>query len=116
MKIRIIILIIGIILSINGCSTLMGEKTQTINITSNNKKEIEIDGRKYTTPAQIIVQRSSDDKIIKVQNCDKNITMKSSVRPLFFGNILFGGVFGSTTDAINDTMWEYDDKINIDCN
>jgi len=115
MKTKIAILTIWIILFTNGCSTLIGGKTQTINITSKEKKEVEIDGRKYTTPAQVIVRRSSDDKLIRVQNCDKNVTIKSSVRPLFFGNIIFGGVIGSTTDATNDAMWEYDDKINVDC-
>jgi len=115
MKTKIAILTIGTILFTSGCATLMGGgKTQTVNIKSNKPKEIQVDGRKYTTPAQIMVKRSSDDKVITVEGCNKNITMKSSVRPLFFGNIIFGGVFGSTTDATNDTMWEYDD-INIDC-
>jgi hypothetical protein len=116
MKTKIAILIIGTILFTNGCATLMGGKTQTVNVKSNKSKEIQVDGRKYTTPAQIIVKRSSDDKVITVEGCDKNITMKSNVRPLFFGNIIFGGIFGSTTDATNDAMWEYDDDINIDCN
>ena len=115
MKIKTVAFAIGITLLTSGCATLLGGKTQSINISSDKKTEIEIDGRKYSTPAKVMVERSKEDKIVTVANCDKNVTVKSSVRPLFFGNIIFGGLLGSTTDATNDAMWEYDDNVIVEC-
>ena len=115
MKIRTVAFAVGITLLTSGCATLLGGKTQSINISADKKTEIEIDGRKYSTPAKIMVERSSEDKVVTVAGCDKNVTIKSGVRPLFFGNIIFGGVLGSTTDATNDAMWEYDDNITVEC-
>jgi len=115
LKIRTVAFAVGITLFTSGCATLIGGKTQSINISSDKRTEIEVDGRKYSTPAKIMLERSSEDKVITIANCDKNLTIESSIRPLFFGNILFGGVIGSTTDATNDAMWEYDDNVTVEC-
>ena len=113
------LVLLGIATSIvmmSGCATIVSGKTQTIDVTASTTKTFSIDGQSYTTPAKVIVKRSKDEKVISVDGCDKKILLKSKMNPAFLGNILIGGVLGSTTDAVTDSMWKYsEDNITVDC-
>ena len=63
------------------------------------------------------MERASADKVVIVDNpeCQKETSLKSSVAPIFFGNILIGGLLGSTTDAATQKMWKYEENVVIDC-
>jgi len=99
----------------SGCATIMSGKTQTIDVTSATTKKFSIDGQNYTTPAKVLVKRSQDDKEISVNGCDKKVPLKASMNPAVMGNILLGGVFGSTTDLAGGAGWKYDDNVTLDC-
>lgn len=98
----------------SGCATIISGKTQTIDVTSKTAKKFTVDGQSYSTPAKVIVTRDSDDKNITVDGCE-NVTLKSEVNPVILGNIVLGGVFGSTTDLAGGPGWKYDDNVTLDC-
>ena len=109
---------VGAIVMFSGCATILSGKTQKISINSNPSGiKVQVDDQTLTTPAAFVVKRENKDKIIKVNEgqCKKIITLNKKVNPVFFVNILSGGVFGSTTDYSTDAMWKYDDNVNIDC-
>ena len=60
---------------------------------------------------------SNKDKIVSVttDKCTKQYVIKKSVDYMFYGNIIFGGLLGSSTDYSTDKMWKYDDTIIIPC-
>jgi len=113
-----ILVLMGItIILINGCATIISGRTQKITLLSTDKQNVQIDGTSYSSPSIINIDRSKEDKIVTVDGCDKKIILKSKMNPAFFGNILLGGLLGSTTDATTNSMWKYsEDNITVDCN
>ena len=102
----------------SGCATILSGTTEKISVNSNPSGiKFKLDNAEYTTPAVITVKRENEDKIIQVENpqCKKTIVLNKKINPVFFVNILSGGVFGSTTDYLTGAMWKYDDNVNIDC-
>lgn len=101
--------LIGAMLLASGCATIISGKTQTITVTSAKKKTFSVEGVKYTTPAKVLVKRSKNNKIIKVKGC-KDIVLKSGVNPVVYGNIVAGGVIGSSVDS-GASAWKYQDNV-----
>jgi hypothetical protein len=102
----------GIVISMffmGGCATVISGKTQTITVTAKKKTSFTIEGARYTTPAKILVRRSKKDKIIHVNGC-KNIVLKAGVNPVAYGNIVAGGVIGSSVDS-GGAGWKYQDTV-----
>jgi len=60
-------------------------------------------------------KRSDKSLIVKSKNCDDQRLLVPKINPVFFVNILSGGVFGSTTDYATDSMWKYDENVHLDC-
>jgi len=102
------------IVMMSGCATIISGKTQTIDVTANTTKKFSIDGQSYTTPAKVLVKRSKDEKVISVDGC-KDVQLKSEMNPVVLGNILAGGLLGSTTDLAGGAGWKYDDNVTLDC-
>ncbi|WP_290871553.1 hypothetical protein [Aquabacterium sp.] len=102
-----------------GCSTIFNEKTQTVNVTASNGKSIKgvVDGTPFQTPGAVSVLRTKNPKIFNVEaeGCAKQTTVDSAIDVKFFGNIITGGVLGSTTDYSTDKMWKYADNVTIVC-
>jgi hypothetical protein len=45
----------------------------------------------------------------------KSVMLDSEIEPTFWVNIITGGVFGSTTDYVSESMWKYaPSTLNID--
>lgn len=103
-----------------GCSTILTDDNQKINVVSSSSQKfiVEVDGVKQEAPGIILVKKENKDKILKVvsEKCPQDIALNKTVEPTFFGNILSGGVFGSTTDYATDSMWRYQDSVQINCN
>jgi uncharacterized protein YceK len=99
----------------SGCATIISGKTQVVDVTSKTTKTFSIDGQEYQTPAKVHLHRSKDDKVISVNGCNEDIPLKSSMNPVVIGNILAGGLLGSTTDLAGGAGWKYDDNITLDC-
>lgn len=106
----------------SGCATILGGgNSQTISINSDTPMKGKIsyeDGKNgeqyFTTPATLNVERRSKDIKITSQNNEFDTkTQKSNVNPWFLGNIIFGGLPGSTTDLVGGAAWKYDETINL---
>lgn len=99
-----------------GCATIISGDNQNINLQSKKEQIVSIDGKEYTSPAIVSLERVNKDAILKVKDCNKQVLLKKEVNPVFYVNILSGGVFGSTTDYSSDSMWQYDQtNVNVDC-
>jgi uncharacterized protein YceK len=105
-------------LLISGCASVMTAEQQTINVKTNAGQAIEVtvDDKTITAPGVVTVLRDGKDKVVRTNNtaCDKTTPIKKKVAPAFFGNIIIGGLPGSTTDASTGKMWNYED-VEVGC-
>lgn len=114
-------LIIGLSIAFfaTGCATVMTADQQTINVTTSNNKtaEVTIDDKTITAPGIVTVLRDGKDKVVKTkaEGCDTATPIKKEVTTSFFGNIVIGGLLGSTTDASTGKMWDYQNSVEISC-
>ena len=89
---------------------------QSVNATIFTKSGIQ----ETNIPQTIAVQKDSQDITITVKEgrCNKEsvTTAKSRIQPWFWGNMITGGILGSTTDSLTGAMWQYDNTIvvNVD--
>lgn len=102
-----------------GCSTILTEKTTSVNLATSNGKKIDvtIDGQAFSGPGIITLAKSDKDKIIKTdaEGCADETLLQKEIEPVFFINILSGGAFGSTTDYSTKKMWKYKDSVTVNC-
>jgi hypothetical protein len=111
--------VMGSVLLMTGCASILNEKTQQINVSSSNGKPLQgtVDGVPFTGPGVVSVTRAKAAKIVAVETpgCAKQTVVENSVDPKFFINILSGGAFGSTTDYSTEKMWKYADTVVVSC-
>lgn len=117
---KIVLSLMGIML-LSGCSTIIEGSTQTVNISTGMDKQIHavITSSSGTMPVilpqALAVNKSSNDLVINIKdgNCvlPSTTIVKSHLNPWFWGNIIFGGLIGSTTDSASGAAWEYDNNI-----
>lgn len=121
MKKHIVTLICAIALS--GCASIVAGSHKTVNITTNNGETVNASvfakcgEQEVQLPGAVTVCRDSQDLTITVKedSCVNSTTSVNSSRiePWFWGNLLTGGIFGSTTDSMTGDMWTYDDNITV---
>lgn len=109
------------IMLLSGCSTIIEGSTQTVNFSTGMDKQIHavITSSGGTIPVilpqALAVNKSSNDLVINIKdgNCvlPSTTIVKSHLNPWFWGNIIFGGLIGSTTDSASGAAWEYDNNI-----
>ena len=106
-------------LSLSGCASIMTAEQQSINVTVSNGQsaEVTVDDKTITAPGMITVLRDGKDKVVKTKadGCDNVTVIKKSVSPIFFGNIVIGGLLGSTTDNATGKMWDYQESVQVNC-
>ncbi len=120
-KILIISSIVAVSIMFSGCATILGggtSQTISINSSSNMKgtmKYSDGSGTQYfTTPATLNVDRKSKDIILTSDNDEFHTAkVKSNLNPWFLGNIITGGVLGSTTDLAGGAAWKYDQTVTV---
>jgi len=102
-----------------GCATILNDPTQTVNVRTSNNAKISgtVDGKPFTTPGTVAVERKKTALSVQTTEpgCAPTTNANSEVDPKFFINILSGGAFGSTTDYASSKMWRYADTIVISC-
>lgn len=107
------------ILLLSGCASIMTHDQQSINVTASNNKPIEVtvDDKTTSAPGTVVVLRDGKDKVVRTtaEGCDSATPIKKSITPVFFGNIVIGGLLGSTTDAATGKMWDYQDSVVVSC-
>ncbi|HET8747151.1 MAG TPA: hypothetical protein VFM98_16250 [Ramlibacter sp.] len=117
---------IGACLYLTGCASIVNGQNQPVSVEtrgesgavagancklSNNK------GTWYvTTPGSTTVQRSYEDLAVL---CTKDshepglASVKSSTKPMAFGNIIFGGVIGAAVDVGTGAAYDYPPLITV---
>lgn len=103
----------------SGCASIFNDATQTVTIVASNGQPVlgTVDGKPFQTPSHVQVQRQKASKLISVTSpgCAAQTVADSSVDVKFFGNIIAGGLLGSSTDFATERMWRYADYIVIPC-
>jgi hypothetical protein len=96
---------------LSGCATIVVGKTQVLTIDSNIRDaEVVVNGKVIgVTPYTGPVERGSTTTVTlrKPGYSNKTMTLNTEVEPVFFGNIICGGFFGSTTDNATGAMYKY---------
>lgn len=105
--------------ALTGCASILNDKTQAVNVSASNGKEITgtIDGASFKAPGIVNITRENKNKLVLVttDGCAKETSVEKSVDPKFFINILSGGAFGSTTDYSTEKMWRYSENVVVSC-
>ena len=98
----------------SGCATIVDGRQQQLNLISSKPHQVVIHGQIFQAPSMITIDRPKKKlTFATVSDCNKTVMLKRKMNGQFWGNILFGGVPGSTTDSISGAIWEYD-NVNID--
>lgn len=114
-----VVLATAALVMLSGCASIMTAEQQTINVTSSTGTPIEvtIDDKKVTTPGAVTVLRDGKDKIAATSaaGCVSATPVQKNIATPFWGNIVLGGLFGSTTDSATGKMWDYQDNVQVSC-
>lgn len=112
-------LVAGIIALSTGCASIVTDSATAINVQTSNGKEVKayVDGQPYTVPGVVMATKDGQDKIVTVEGegCEKSTVLKKEIETAFWGNILIGGLLGSTTDSATDKMWTYQENVTLNC-
>jgi hypothetical protein len=112
------LLAVAAVVTLSGCSTLLTDETQLINVTSTKKDlQVEIDGKTHVAAGIIEIKKENKNKTLKVLSpgCEQSIALNKGIEPTFFVNIISGGAFGSTTDYSTEKMWRYQESVLVNC-
>ncbi|MEI7443875.1 MAG: hypothetical protein WCK28_03205 [Burkholderiales bacterium] len=110
-----------------GCASIVSGQNQPVSVETRVKGEMVAgasctmtnDKGKWfvTTPGTTTVQRSYTDLSV---NCEKGgavpglATVKSTTKPMAFGNLLFGGVIGAGVDVATGAAYDYPSLITVE--
>jgi hypothetical protein len=111
---------------LTGCASIVNGTNQVLSVEARNKTQpvpgasCKLENGKgvyyVTTPGTVTVHRAYDDMKVK---CEKDnsepglATVKSSTKPMAFGNIIFGGVIGAAVDAGSGAAYDYPPLISV---
>lgn len=108
---RYILLTFVLTLATSGCATLLDGTTQNVTFNSQpNGVKIVLNGTPLgVTPLTTQIERSDEIVILAQKDGyqDQKIALQTKVNTYFWGNIITGGFFGSTTDSLSGAMVEY---------
>lgn len=99
------------LLSLTGCASIVSGRTQEVTFKSvPDGATVVINGKEMgKTPFTTALDRKSDQTIIFQKDGYKSETMPlaTTMNGWFFGNIVLGGLVGSTTDLVTGAAIEY---------
>ena len=112
--------------ALTGCASIVNGHNQIVSVETRHKGQqlagascqlVNGKGTFYvTTPGTVTVHRAYDDINVK---CEKEgmqpgiAAVKSSTKPMAFGNILFGGLIGAAVDAGSGAAYDYPTLITV---
>lgn len=100
-----------LVISASGCASIITSNEQTVTFTSEPEEAtVSISGRTLgKTPFSMKVKRGKKQFLTFKKEGYKTYTteMPTTVNSWFWGNILFGGLLGSTTDNASGAIHEY---------
>jgi hypothetical protein len=98
-------------LVLTGCASIFSGKTQDVSFQSTpSGATVSLSGVPIgATPISTMIQRKNDQTLTVSKEGYKTFSaqMTTKIEPWFWGNILFGGIIGSVTDAVTGSMYEY---------
>ena len=99
------------IVSLVGCSTVMNGTSQMVSINADvSEADVMVNGVSVgKTPFSGKIKRSNktEIKVSKTGYETVVITPETKLPVAFWGNIIIGGVLGSTTDGVSGAVYEY---------
>lgn len=108
------IIFFGVVLALSGCASIISGSNQTITIDSYPQgAEVVISGlTRGLTPLTVPVSREYSEVgtvIVKKEGYEpQTITLSHKLNPWFWGNIVIGGVLGSSTDSTTGARYAYE--------
>lgn len=95
-----------------GCATLTGGSSQEVSFNSNPEgANVSIDGKVIgKTPLKTrLSSKKANQSLVFEKSGHETVTMKMDTKtnPMFWGNILIGGLPGTTTDSLSGAIYEY---------
>ena len=111
----------------SGCASIVSGHNQSVSVETRSKEgqavmsaNCKLTNNKgtwfVTSPGSVTVSRSFEDLLI---NCEKEnqlpglASVKSSTKPMAFGNIIFGGVIGAGVDVATGAAYDYPTMITV---
>ena len=108
-KLALVIVIVSLFL--RGCASIISGTTQEMTFQSNPEDVlVTISGKVVgKTPTTVQLDRKSGQSVVFSKDGYKpiNMQLESGLDPWFWGNIVLGGFFGSTTDSISGAAHKY---------
>ncbi|MDF2444802.1 MAG: hypothetical protein K0S46_38 [Moraxellaceae bacterium] len=100
-------------LLLTGCASLVDGNSQPLSFNSNpDGATVYINGGAVgKTPVTITAKRKSATQALRFSKegyKDVEVSLISNINPWFFGNILTGGLLGSTTDGLSGAAFRYE--------
>lgn len=111
---------------LTGCASIVSGSSQVVSVEARNQGQLvkgascklqNAKGTFYvTSPGTVTVHKSGDDLVVQ---CDKeNIKsgqahLKSSIKGMAFGNILFGGLIGVVIDQSSGAAYDYPSTVTV---
>ena len=104
----------------SSCATIISGTTTSVNLSPSDPEaenvKVQVQSKysvqNITLPGSIMVKKGSGSLNVVVKDkCfrEQATVVNSKVDYWFLGNIITGGVFGTTTDALSGALWTYDD-------
>lgn len=95
----------------SGCATIVAGTDQKLSFDSDpSGAKVSVDGKAMgTTPITIAVDKGQGQSLTFEKEDYETLTseLETSVEPWFFGNIILGGLLGSTTDGLSGAIHEF---------
>jgi uncharacterized protein YceK len=127
MRIFSLALAVTVVLLFNGCAAITTGTTQPLTVTTKQSgvnvvgASCELTNGKgtyyVTTPGTVTVSRSFSDMVVVCRKDplpDANMTVKSSVKGMAFGNILVGGLVGVIVDTSTGAAYDYPSSFDLE--
>lgn len=111
MKKFVIAAVVGVSILASGCATVVTGDTQVVTINSNAPEaEVLVNGilvGKTPFNGPIKKGQSTSVTVRKAGFQERTVQLATDVEAAFFGNIIIGGLLGSTTDYGSGSMYKY---------
>lgn len=102
---------LALVAALAGCASIVAGTSQVVSINSNVQgANVAINGSQVgLTPFTGSIARGKDTTVTvsKAGYQPQTVTLSTKIEPIFFGNIIFGGFIGSTTDLATGALFEY---------
>lgn len=99
------------LIALAGCASIISGRNQEVSFASNPEGvTVAVNGRILgKTPLTVNLQKKSGQSLVFSKEGYKTLSMEleTSVNGWFWGNIVLGGLIGSTTDGVTGSVYKY---------